>query len=419
MSKHLTDLAAIQDADGFRTAFEDALSDKVASALEDRKVHVAQNFFTDVNHIQNEAFRDEKEIADKVGKTNINVAYRKALANGPRILDKRAHDEVKSAESDADTVAKLVKKTPVSKFVSSRKGDGKVRTEEVEPIDEISDKTKTSYVAKATKNIPQLQGKKGHLARTAYDYSASPRQEKEAYKKMDKLDKKIDNRKQGISRAIANEEVEQVDEISQLKLANYVAKAATSLHNNAKEAGQYDDKENANKAFKRWLGIKSASVRLRGRGELPGKESAIGAYPGMKYKTEEVEPIDEISVHTKLKYLDAAEKSRNALNRKWDKGIATQKEKESVISREDGQLRAEKGIKKKTGKYSNQLSKFDKLRYKITNEDVNERTMEPEEMDKREKIVKGMKKSVEGFRKRYGSRAKEVMYATATKLAKD
>jgi hypothetical protein len=84
--------------------------------------------------------------------------------------------------------------------------------EEVEQIDEISDKTKTSYVAKATKNIPQLQGKKGHLARTAYDYSASPRQEKEAYKKMDKLDKKIDNRKQGISRALAKEEVEQIDE---------------------------------------------------------------------------------------------------------------------------------------------------------------------------------------------------------------
>ncbi len=85
---------------------------------------------------------------------------------------------------------------------------------------------------------------------------------------------------------------------------------------------------------------------------------------------EEVEQIDEISVNTKLKYLDAAEKSRHDLNRKWDKGIATQKEKESVISREDGQARAEKSIKKKTGKYSNQLSKFDKLRYKITKEDV-------------------------------------------------
>ena len=29
-----------------------------------------------------------------------------------------------------------------------------------------------------------------------------------------------------------------------------------------------------------------------------------------------------------------------------------------------------------------------------------------------------MKKGIEGFKQRYGSRAKEVMYATATKLAK-
>lgn len=102
------------------------------------------------------------------------------------------------------------------------------------------------------------------------------------------------------------EEVEELDELSQMKLANYVAKAATSLHNNAKEAGQYDDKENANKAFKRWLGIKSASVRLRGRGELPGKESAIGAYPKMKYKTEEVEQIDELSKDTLKSYVKKA-----------------------------------------------------------------------------------------------------------------
>lgn len=38
-------------------------------------------------------------------------------------------------------------------------------------------------------------------------------------------------------------------------------------------------------------------------------------------------------------------------------------------------------------------------------------------MNKREKIVKSMKKNFKDFRKRYGSRAKEVMYATATKMA--
>ena len=45
------------------------------------------------------------------------------------------------------------------------------------------------------------------------------------------------------------------------------------------------------------------------------------------------------------------------------------------------------------------------------------RSMTKGEMDKREKIVKGMKKDKAGFKKRYGKDAKAVMYATATKQA--
>jgi len=49
---------------------------------------------------------------------------------------------------------------------------------------------------------------------------------------------------------------------------------------------------------------------------------------------------------------------------------------------------------------------------------VDERTLSSGEMEKREKYVKSMKKGLEGFKQRYGERAKEVMYATATKMAK-
>ena len=45
------------------------------------------------------------------------------------------------------------------------------------------------------------------------------------------------------------------------------------------------------------------------------------------------------------------------------------------------------------------------------------RSMTSGEMDKREKIVKGMKKDKAGFKKRYGKDADAVMYATATKNA--
>jgi hypothetical protein len=51
-------------------------------------------------------------------------------------------------------------------------------------------------------------------------------------------------------------------------------------------------------------------------------------------------------------------------------------------------------------------------------EQVDERTLTKGETAEKERIVKGMKKSLAGFKSRYGERAKEVMYATATKAAK-
>jgi len=54
---------------------------------------------------------------------------------------------------------------------------------------------------------------------------------------------------------------------------------------------------------------------------------------------------------------------------------------------------------------------------KISEIDLEERSMTEPEMKKREEIVKSMKKGISGFKQRYGDRAKEVMYATATKQA--
>jgi hypothetical protein len=48
---------------------------------------------------------------------------------------------------------------------------------------------------------------------------------------------------------------------------------------------------------------------------------------------------------------------------------------------------------------------------------IEEREMTEPEMKKREEIVKSMKKGMAGFKERYGERAKNVMYATATKQA--
>ena len=49
---------------------------------------------------------------------------------------------------------------------------------------------------------------------------------------------------------------------------------------------------------------------------------------------------------------------------------------------------------------------------------LDEKTLTSGETKKKEEIVKSMKKNFSGFKQRYGERAKEVMYATATKQAK-
>lgn len=56
----------------------------------------------------------------------------------------------------------------------------------------------------------------------------------------------------------------------------------------------------------------------------------------------------------------------------------------------------------------------------LKKEDVmHESTLTPAESEKKEEIVHGMKKKIQGFKERYGTRAKNVMYATATKNAQE
>lgn len=51
--------------------------------------------------------------------------------------------------------------------------------------------------------------------------------------------------------------------------------------------------------------------------------------------------------------------------------------------------------------------------------ELDERALDAAEKSEKERLVKGMKKSAGDFKKRYGARAKSVMYATATKKAKE
>ena len=121
---------------------------------------------------------------------------------------------------------------------------------------------------------------------------------------------------------------------------------------------------------------------------------------------EEVQHIDELSKDTLKSYsvkAKASAKSHRDAGNQYDsdpdeRAFAPNQYKKAA-SRTAGAAKADSRIKEEA-------------------EQVEERTLTPGETSEKERIVKGMKKSLKGFKARYGDKAKSVMYATATKAAK-
>jgi len=162
-------------------------------------------------------------------------------------------------------------------------------------------------------------------------------------------------------------------------------------------------------------------------------------------QTEEYEQLDELSKNTLKRYSDAAHKDfmKNFQNDQHFTGIhAALRTAMAKINSGTG------GVHSLKHRTKNPLRKHDAVqaglktaadaltaarkpfqhKMKVRNqgmdradarlEQVDERTLTKGETGEKERIVKGMKKSLAGFKARYGDKAKSVIYATATKAAK-
>jgi hypothetical protein len=87
-------------------------------------------------------------------------------------------------------------------------------------------------------------------------------------------------------------------------------------------------------------------------------------------KVVENQQLDELSVGKMLDYAKKGEKNRADLNKKWDQGKASYREKMRVLGREEGEARASDKVEKKTGKRPYQMNALDKARYAVTKEEV-------------------------------------------------
>jgi hypothetical protein len=156
-----------------------------------------------------------------------------------------------------------------------------------------------------------------------------------------------------------------------------------------KKVNWKDSKESRAK----WL-AKTAMEKMKKK-NMKQEEQVVqpGAQYAKKVSIPEEERIDEISSQKASNYISAAKAD-------------TSKDRTSGI-----QL----AQKKKWGDSKYGMSE---PKVKTTNEEqIDEREMTSDEKAKREKIVMALKKKMAGFKERYGSRAKDVMYATATKQA--
>jgi len=321
-----------------------------------------------------------------------------------------------------------------------------VQQEEIEQIDE--GERSANYIGTAHKSDPDYDKKLSDLKSRAIGghriRGRSPAPEhKEKYQEGGELKRPHQDIKPEHATRVdvygrkgvksVSEETEQIDELSKDTLQNYTQKAK-AVSKNAKAYGSYNaDPDDSDLADKNW----KKHEKLE-KGIMKAKE---------KMNKEEIEQIDEVGdtpagrkvlssyVNKALGDKNREKGLRKATSRLYKDNYYGKKNEEVVSESKAGWSDNNGTVKKyepqkkaptphwrfnKDGSHTDMnTGKTHHRDGSVTEEaeQVDERHMTDAEMDKREDIVKGMKKSMQGFKDRYGDKAKNVMYATATKQA--
>jgi hypothetical protein len=229
------------------------------------------------------------------------------------------------------------------------------------------------------------------------------------------------------SKGTQKEEVEQIDEIGDTPAGK---RALRAVQNRAVDT--MSDPSKSSKQVNKAVGAGvSAGNRLHGFGHDRMKKNTVMGRDALRKQLgvkEEVEQIDEIGDKPiTISRLVPSEHGRMNVKHHDGRhlGVITHNKSQNTWSAVstangyqekgnlNGKIAAHDWIRK-----THNMPSFKDLVRKEEVEQVEERTLTPGETSEKERIVKGMKKSLSGFKQRYGERAKSVMYATATKAAK-
>jgi conjugal transfer/entry exclusion protein len=303
--------------------------------------------------------------------------------------------------------------------MDAKKKDVNVK-EDVEQIDELNKDTVYSYNKKSISATGKLDKQLGSQIRSGN----APDANKTAHK----LNKRLAGQERSDARlnkeeAEHNYTVKRTHSVKEPgELDSSTKRHHYDIHKDGKKVGELEHGE--------YFG--DVSGKLHGK-DLPPLGSYRGSHPESKlhsflnsktgtkwssnlhkYQKEEAEQIDELSRGTVLSYTHKAGRSmgKHIGNAAAAKDIA----KYSY----DGET-ADQIKKKHIDKANKRAAGIDAASKRLAKENVeqvDERTLTKGETAEKERIVKGMKKSLAGFKSRYGDKAKSVMYATATARAK-
>jgi hypothetical protein len=250
-----------------------------------------------------------------------------------------------------------------------------VKKEEVEELDELSKNTLGSYIKKANFAGGMADFKHGRIADRRGDSK-----EKTA------LAATSSKRTKGISTAVDKLSKEEVESIDEVKMAD----------------------------------LPSTKVQGRSYGASKPEPHAVDTLRGPKEK--ELKDIEAEKKKKQKKFSEMVNLYQEKGLKSLSEMLVKEEPDNEQYTKELEDAKAKDAGKKKNngiGKAAPMSTASISEEVEIESEVIEEKHMTDAEMNKREDIVKSMKKGMAGFKDRYGDRAKDVMYATSTKIAKE
>ena len=158
------------------------------------------------------------------------------------------------------------------------------------------------------------------------------------------------------------------------------------------------------------------------------KKRAYGAHQNRRTNTklykEMIESLKTGGIKSLFKTIEEGKVEEEASQEEFTKELADQKAKfDGKKKGADVAAPASQGVvdvKESTHNEIQVIDMTDGSQKPVINiVELEEKSLTEPEAKKKEEVVKSMKKGLAGFKERYGDRAKSVMYATATRIAKD